>query len=457
MKWSHLLNPNRHRPSTALSDFRNEFERDYDRVVFSTPLRRLQDKTQVFPLEQHDAIRTRLTHTIEVSTVARTITQNVTDELVRQRELSAKEAIKAQAIAATCGLVHDLGNPPFGHAGEQAIRDWFEETLSHDRKLLRTLGGKKSQYARDFLAFDGNAQTIRLLCRLQVFGHRSGLNLTFGTLSAALKYVSGSHQIRDDLHERTKTGYFAAEQDLINQVQEKTKTGNSRNPLTYLVEAADDIVFRTVDLEDGIKKGVLRWELLEKCLRSKGDSFVSQVCDESVRLAKAALPDDETFEETHGLAFRIAAIRAMVPAAAQAFKNNYDSIMNGTYHRELLTSSKAAKLIEACKHVAKSRVYPTVQVLRLEIMGRNVVHGLLDLLWEGAKNFRLRDSKGWNLSLFPYKTYRLVSANYRKIFEEERRTRKHPENYLRLRLITDQVAGMTDTFACTVHRQLTNG
>src|SRR5579863_2314143 len=189
MDWKTLLNPERPRPSTSRGDHREQFERDYDRAVFSSPVKRLQDKAQVFPLEPHDAIRTRLTHSLEVSSVARGLATRASTWLLAQKEIVPDMDRQIEAIAATCGLIHDIGNPPFGHSGEDAIRAWFRRE-ENDALLRKNL--KSEQQIQDFLNFEGNAQSLRLVTTLQVLADRSGLNLTFGTLSAMCKYVAPS-------------------------------------------------------------------------------------------------------------------------------------------------------------------------------------------------------------------------------------------------------------------------
>ncbi|HEY1786449.1 MAG TPA: dNTP triphosphohydrolase, partial [Pirellulales bacterium] len=165
MDWKKLLNPNRPRPTTSSGDHRAQFERDYDRAVFSTPVKRLQDKAQVFPLDPHDAVRTRLTHSLEVASVARGLGIAVAKWLVDKRKIAAGQEREVEAISAVCGLIHDLGNPPFGHSGEDAIRSWFATKFGVDG--LRKFFGKDEQLVQDFMRFEGNAQSLRLVGKLQ--------------------------------------------------------------------------------------------------------------------------------------------------------------------------------------------------------------------------------------------------------------------------------------------------
>lgn len=287
MTWPRLLNSQRRRKSTGKSDHREEFERDYDRTVFSTPVKRLQDKAQVFPLDPHDSVRTRLTHSLEVSSVAKGIGTKVARWLGEEQRDGFCSGMDRQveAIAATCGLLHDLGNPPFGHAGEAAIQEWFKHRF--EDKDLRLMLGCQEQLMQDFLKFEGNAQTIRLVAKLQILADEYGLNLTFGTLSAACKYVSSSDRCGSDQNRASKKpGYFASENGLIKSIREATGTGDARNPITYLVEAADDIVYSVADIEDAIKKGVLAWEEVEAALRGEENGSISSALVNSVMDAK---------------------------------------------------------------------------------------------------------------------------------------------------------------------------
>ena len=180
MQWKKLLNPDRPEGTSQLApDHREQFERDFDRAVFSTPVRRLQDKTQVFPLDPNDSVRTRLTHSLEVSTVCRGLARAVAIQLLKTGRIEGNMDRQIEAIAATCGLIHDLGNPPFGHAGEDAIRAWFDSHFAKD-PALKSLS-LDSQCTQDFLRFEGNAQTIRLVTKLQVLS--TYVSCSFQTLN----------------------------------------------------------------------------------------------------------------------------------------------------------------------------------------------------------------------------------------------------------------------------------
>jgi dGTPase len=461
MDWSRLLICRRAGPSDHLDGDRTEFEQDLSRVVFSTPVRRLQDKTHVFPLEQHDAVRTRLTHSLEVSSVARDLSQAAARRLGKWIPQDYAPAIST--IAATCALLHDVGNPPFGHAGERAIQDWFAGKLRDDPRFAGTLvakhddGIKYLPAAQDFIQFDGNAQMVRLVGRLQVLSDDNGLNLTFATLSAACKYVVAARDTDTQRHDRSKPGFFETERELIERVQNETGTGVARNPITFLVEAADDIVNVCIDLEDGIRKRVFGFSEMIEDLEfhgADGEATALKKSAEAIvgRSGLSGLNIDVVFAQ----AFRTLLMARLIPAVLNEFQNSYEAIMVGDYGYELVRRSEAAVLYNACKEVVKKRIFSSSEVLRLEIMGRKVIHDLLDLYWEGVSP-NIRDEKG-----FSTKLYSIISDNYRHAFEQDlaRSYSQLPpearQHYLRLRLVCDQVAGMTDAHAVRQHRALRN-
>lgn len=476
MEWNKLLSTKRIRDLFEKGeshghkgDMRSEFERDYGRAVFSTPLRRLQDKAQVFPLEPLDYVRTRLTHSLEVSSVASGLADRIASALAVRKKISSAQGPLIHIICATCGLIHDLGNPPFGHAGEEAIREWFEERSKDKAALFRGLregkrSGKETKWAKDFLKFNGNAQTLRLVSKLQVLADPFGLNLTCGTISAAMKYVGGSNEIRKTPHESSKLGYFQSEAELVEMVRRETGTGEHRNPLAHIVEAADDICYCTVDLEDALRKGVLDWQHLEKLLRGNDDRLTNDCLKWAKDLVNKGMKrwiraPETTPESADVQAFRTAAIFQMTKAAAEAFEEHYDEIMAGEYRGELLADSSARNVWEACKEIGLKHVYCSESISKLEVMGRRVIQELMDIFWDAA-----RDAPHPNGSnAYAARLYALMSSNYRNVFEEAMNRKEAvngrpiPLQYHRLQLVVDYVSGMTDTFACSLHKQFTNG
>lgn len=462
LRWEKLLNKNRIRTSTVSADHRAEFERDYDRSVYSTPVKRLQDKTQVFPLESHDAVRTRLTHSMEVSALARGLAISASKWLVEKREIKPGTERQIEAISATCGLIHDLGNPPIGHAGERAIRGWFEKRFPIEQvagvfrdRLEETLESNH-QAVEDFRNFEGNAQTLRLVSKLQILADFYGLNLTFGTLSAACKYVVPSNAIDKGAgHAKSKPGYFASENELIETIRSEAGTGQARNPITFLVEAADDIVYSVCDLEDAIKKGVIRWEFLKDQLKKNDSGDIIEGTHKILLAGRPRIPRDLP-DDVYGTAFRSAAIAKLASSAVETFKTKYGEIMAGTYFGELTADSERWPLINCLQTIGREKVYRTQSTLKLEIMGQKIISDLMDVFWEGARHL---DKQGkFDARTFPGKIAALISENYRRVFCNSMKKIKHlPESYHRLQLVTDYVCGMTDSFAKDLHSELFNG
>jgi len=254
LTWEKLLNNIRRKEihgsqeSMRTGVNRTECERDYDRILFATPTRRLADKTQVFPMEENDSIRTRLTHSYEVCNLARSIGVRLAFEHAEKVFGSDHEQLVVKrnvpSLLAAVGLAHDLGNPPFGHQGEIAMQQWFKENKFGDNIKIEV----------DFLNFDGNAQAFRLLTRLQVLNDEFGLNLTLGTLAGLIKYPSiyGS----TNKGGFNKFGIFKSEKSIIQEVWENTGLNEGiRHPLAYVMEACDDIAYSIIDAEDTVKKG----------------------------------------------------------------------------------------------------------------------------------------------------------------------------------------------------------
>lgn len=247
LDWNQLLCEERIRTSTQRKQeqkdeyiTRNEFEADYDRIVGSSSVRRLQDKAQVFPLQKNDFVRTRLTHSIEVSAIARSLAKIVGIHLEKKNEFTRDQTEKLMGMLQTAGLIHDLGNPPFGHYGETVIRNWYEEVVLTE-KQKRDSHYEKNQEDTDFLYFDGNVQNLRIVTKLQMLNDQYGVNFTYGTLATIIKYPFNSLNSK---HEKNKFGYFKSEENIFQKIMEKTGLKEGvRHPATFLLEAADDIVY----------------------------------------------------------------------------------------------------------------------------------------------------------------------------------------------------------------------
>ncbi|MCU7946609.1 MAG: dNTP triphosphohydrolase, partial [Candidatus Thiodiazotropha sp. (ex Cardiolucina cf. quadrata)] len=268
MNWSQLLSRKRlgtsdHSTSSAT---RTDFQRDLDRIVFSSAFRRMQDKTQIFPLSKIDYVRTRLTHSLESSSVGRSLGTLVGEQIISRHGLTENEASDFGDICAAACLAHDIGNPPFGHSGEDAIRHWAE-TANYGQQRVAVLQGSQRE---DFLNFEGNSQGFRVVTRLQNRDNPGGLQLTCATLAAFTKYPRESciGKGRFDGVSANKPGFTAQDQNNFTEVAETVGLVRRdpvlaiwhRHPLAFLVEAADDICYRVIDIEDGFRLGHLSFQ-----------------------------------------------------------------------------------------------------------------------------------------------------------------------------------------------------
>ena len=452
---------------------RQEIERDYDRLLFSAPTRRLADKTQVFPLDRNDSIRTRLTHSHEVANFARGIGMRLAFDL-KEQIFGTLDNICVErdipALLAAIGLAHDLGNPPYGHQGEAAMRAWF---IRH----LAPLVNKQDTFYNDFFQFDGNSQTFRLVTKLQILNDQYGLNLTYATLAALIKYPRSSWSKNQTPW--TKHGFFYSEAGVVEEVWEKTGLKEGvRHPLTYLMEACDDIAYSVLDAEDTVKKGLASYHDLISFLQCwpQDDEVIDAL------ISQTELKNRQWNTHTNGLSpaelndmsmqmFRVYAVSALINAAVDAFQD---------YHRELLQPdcplkdlmrvSRGHQLCEALKEFDRTRGYRHRSVLELELKGSNYIQGLMDMLWLGIHGHKTAVEKKKDneraqceANFIPLPSYRSdtpfgryaygrISENYRRIFEDPHNPL--PRLYKEAQLLTDAVAGMTDSYLMALHDEL---
>lgn len=488
-RFSHLDDSKRAQQATTtdpawLLNSRTETERDHDRVVYASPVRRLADKTQVFPLERNDSVRNRLTHSHEVSNLARSIGVYLVNQ-GRLCDLSAEQKRNVPAMLAAIGLAHDLGNPPFGHKGEQAIRSWMvqnqeriflsaeenckEASPSQSEHIENDLRGLTPAMKEDFFNFEGNAQTLRVITRLQVLRDDLGLNLTLGSLAALMKYTVGSDETSKDRDwpARKKVGYFVSEKEVAAEIFRQTglKPG-IRHPLAYIMEACDDIAYLVIDAEDSVKKQLASFSDLMAWLESRGGYESDELAKWIVRTSRAdhgehrrANLSSAELNDVSMQKFRVYAIHAMISAAIRTFEANYDAIMSGTFAGDLMSKSIAGRFAAGLKAFDDQHGYRHRGVLELELVGYNALHDLMNMLWRGITE-RAEYLKPESKRTSPFSTYAYsrISENYRRIFEgtvlSRRPSLELPMRYRELQLLTDMVSGMTDSYALALHQEL---
>ncbi|GEC89392.1 deoxyguanosinetriphosphate triphosphohydrolase [Brevibacillus brevis] len=461
LEWDKLLCGERQRKSESKSlPHRNEFDKDYDRIIYSSSLRRLQDKAQVFPLQNNDFIRTRLTHSLEVASLGRSLAWNIGNWLIEKKRFSdfpkAKEL--ASLVEVAC-LVHDLGNPPFGHYGEDIIRNWFDNWFnSREFKEVveKKFGELTSQQKNDFIYFEGNAQAIRILSKLQFLNDQYGANFTYATLATLIKYPWASNHDIVLSGKKKKFGYFYSENELFNEISEKTGIGICRHPATYILEAADDIAYLTADIEDAVKKRVFDWDKVYKELKNEFEDLYPKEFLHLEELRKKALLNEVPSKELINVQnFKVTIQGIMIFAVVETFKENYDSIMNGTFEGDLLSNSTARTLSEKLRQVASEHVFSNKEVLTLELVGDRVLTDLLNLFVNAVVNVDdLKKTKTKHNKLV-----NLISENFRhvqRISEKGNPTVEFKDLplYNRLLLVTDFISGMTDGYAVNLHQEL---
>ena len=430
-RWMKLLSPDRLGAAAehvvGHSPDRSRFQQDYDRIVFTSALRRLKDKTQVFPLAQSDYVRTRLTHSLEASCVGRSLGAMVGRAIVDRHGLAPEvhPSDFGAVVAAAC-LAHDIGNPPFGHAGEDAMRAWFAGHSAY-------LAGLTPDQRADLLNYEGNAQGFRILTHLQNPTNPGGLQLTCAVLATFAKYPRRSHLDGPlDGKSARKFGYFQAESALFAEVADtvgllpRAEGAWYRHPLTFLVEAADDTCYLVVDIEDGVQQGCVSPELAERLLLDLAGGV-----EAATRLKH--LDDPKRRIEY----LRARAIGRLVDEAARVFLEREAEILDGRFDQALFDVSPVGVSLQQVRQVAEEQIYNSRQVMEVMAAGYEVISGLLDGYVAGACGPQSARNRVWA---------NLLPADFDQTAGEG--------NYLRLLQVADMIAGMTDSYAVSAYRRL---
>ncbi|MCD8090239.1 MAG: deoxyguanosinetriphosphate triphosphohydrolase [Clostridiales bacterium] len=435
MEWKYLLCEERIRKSGAKKgDLRSAFEKDYHRIIGSASFRRLQDKTQVFPLDKSDFVRTRLTHSLEVSSFGKSLGKSVSKIILRDQKdpgFLPEYSYDICDILSCGGLIHDIGNPPFGHFGETVIRKWFKNNLPlleyRGRKLTELL---EPQMLEDFYNYEGNAQGLRLVTKLHHVVDEHGMNLTKGLLSSVIKYPVSSLEIDRSCEYKKKLGYFYADRETFRVVDSGCKTEGKRNPLVYLLEAADDIAYKTADIEDAYKKGLIDSHILKSELGKKYEDRLKGTGYNALQR------------------FIVNIQREALEGVAEAFGENYTEIMAGEFEGNLIDKSPTGEILGKLGHIAFKYAFSSRQIYLMELGGKSILNSLLESFVPAV----IDPEKSDDISC---KIYSLISENYKNIYEIYSKDKPEAERlYLRLLLAADYISGMTDSFAKDLYSQL---
>lgn len=381
MNWEQLLSLKRFgdthkRLRKEQDETRLGFEVDYDRIIFSSAFRSLQDKTQVIPLSKTDFIHTRLTHSLEVSVVGRSLGRIAGKKLLEKhphlKEMHGYQFNDFGAIVAAAALAHDIGNPPFGHSGEKAIGEYFKNGNGQQYKSL--LSEKEFQ---DIIDFEGNANGFKLLTETRE-GVDGGLRLSYATLGAFMKYPKESLPKKPTKHIADKKfGFFQSEKENFKDVAEElgliqTRDGEdisfSRHPLTYLVEAADDICYTIIDFEDGINLGLISEDYALE--------YLIKLVKDSINTNKY---NSLKYKEDRLSYLRALAIGTLIQDAIDVFIANEEAILDGCFHVSLMDKSKYEAQITDIISLSVEQIYQSQEVIEKEIAGYKIISDILDV------------------------------------------------------------------------------
>ena len=435
MNWQQLISNKRfglEEIHEMRKDDRSEFQRDFDRLIFSAAFRRLQNKTQVFPLPGSIFVHNRLTHSLEVSCVGRSLGDSISNRLLSKHpELVATHVSEIGAIVSAACLAHDLGNPPFGHSGEKAISTYFSEG-----KGLALKGQLSPMEWEDLTHFEGNANAFRLLTHQFLGRRKGGFVMTYSTLASIVKYPYPSILAG----KKSKFGYFVSEMDDYFKIAEELgikRLGTegevplyARHPLVFLVEAADDICYQMMDIEDAYKLKLLTpretKELYQLFLSEKQKARV----DEVFRLVS---------DENEQIAYlRATVIGILVKECTKVFMENENSILEGTFEGALIKHINAPlnEAYKRCTQVAVEKIYRSRDVLDIELAGFHVISTLLELMIDAVQS----PDKAYSELLI-----NRVSSQY---------DIKAPTLYGKIQAVLDYISGMTDVYALDLYRKI---
>ena len=437
MEWKQLISNKRfgqeHKHAERHDD-RSEFKRDYDRLIFSSAFRRLQNKTQVFPLPGSIFVHNRLTHSLEVASVGMSIGNDISRRIIKkQPDLKDTLVEEIGTIVSAACLAHDLGNPPFGHSGEKAIQTFFSEGPG-----LKIKSMVSSEFWDDITHFEGNANAFRILTHRFKGRRQGGFVMTYSMLASIVKYpfassLAGNHG---------KFGFFASEAESYRKIADelgiscKSAPGEplkyARHPLVYMVEAADDICYEIMDIEDSHKLKILSYAETEHLLLSFFDEDIQQ------KIRQRIINEELTDENEKVVYMRASVIGKLENECVAAFLAHEEEILAGTFEGSLIDhiSERQKKAYKECEKISYSKIYQSKPVLDIELSGYQIMATLMKVFVEAAVN----PSRFYSKQLL-----RRVSSQYD--IENENLEE-------RIMAVIDYISGMTDIYALDIYQKI---
>lgn len=434
------------------NDIRTEYERDWDRLIFSSAFRRLQNKTQVFPLPEEVFVHNRLTHSLEVASVGRSLGKIIGKKIASLEEIKEDDNARPfyrnslkNVIASAC-LAHDLGNPAFGHSGEEAISKYFKkrDTEKEEDKIFKEQFSKEEW--KDLITFEGNANALRILTLQQKGRVKGGFRLTYSTLGSIIKYPCESVASNKKILHRKKYGYFKIDEEVfldiakeLNLIKDEIESGISykRHPFVFLVEAADDISYNIIDFEDAHRLGILTY----KEVKSSFLKIIETNPKDDIKWVKKqakSLKDDPNESIAY---LRAKAINTLIYKTADVFWKNRDDILNGNYDKSLIESiPELESVMKKIEDVSIKEIYNAKKVIQLEIAGFRIMSALVEDFVTSALTAKESRDKEQN------KILGLLPKQF--LFEES------SSPYEKVMHIIDFIAGMTDLYALKLYRKL---
>jgi len=439
MEWNKLISAKRygleHKEYKDEQHIRSQFQRDYDRLIFSSPFRRLQNKTQVFPLPGRIFVHNRLTHSLEVASVGRSLGRITASHLKNNLFDNDHGLIdEIGGIVATACLAHDLGNPPFGHSGEEAISSFFRDGKGQH---LKQYVNNDKQW-NDLTNFEGNANAFRLLTHTFKGRRHGGFGMTYSTLASIVKYpfdsVNSPKGKKYGFFQTDRDAYVQIANDLGIKIIDADKDIYARHPLVYLVEAADDICYQIMDIEDAHKLKIISSEHTRSLLFSYFDPIIDKdqlkVINDTFKIVT---------DKNEQIAFlRASIIGKLTEECAQCFWENHKAILDGSFSSTLVKSlsKNSVKAYKECSDLAVRNIYNAKPVVDIQIAGFKILGTLLDEFTNAILNKDRYYSKNI-LSLIP-----------------EQFNIDQDDVYSQIQSIVDHVAGMTDSYALDLYRTI---